>query len=69
MITAIFNDCGTSPEISELFINLSIVSFNNCSACLSSFVGHVDNLDEEIRELSSRRTMGVKDSRFTVTFW
>ena len=35
---------------------------------LSSFVGmgsnrHVDDLDEEIRELSSGRSMGVKDSR------
>ena len=43
------------------------MSFNKGSACLSSFVGigssHVDDLDEEIRELSSGRSIGVKDSR------
>ena len=60
LITAILNDCGTYPEISELFITLSSVSFNKGSACLSGFVGkgstrHADDLDEEIRELSSGR--------------
>ena len=38
LITAILNDLGTYPEISELFITLSNVSLNNDSACLRSFV-------------------------------
>ena len=68
LITAILNDLGTYPEISELFIILSNVSLNNDSACLRSFVGigssrHVDDLDEKIRELSSGRSMCVKASR------
>ena len=68
LITAILNDLGTYPEISELFITLSNVSLNNDSACLRSFVGigssrHVDDLDERIREFSSGRSMGAKDSR------
>ena len=55
---------SSHPEITELFITLSSVSFNKGSACLSSFVemgrsSHVDDLDEEIRKVSSGRSMGV----------
>ena len=68
LITAVFNDCGTYPKMSELFITSSGVLFSKGSACLSSFVGigssrHVDDLDERIREFSSGRSMGAKDSR------
>ena len=54
--------------MSELLITLSNVSLNEGSSCLSSFVGigssrHVDDLDERIRELSSGRSVGAKDSR------
>ena len=64
LITAILNDLGTYPEISELFIILSNVSLNMGSACLRSFVGigssrHVDDLDERIREFSSGKSMGL----------
>ena len=54
LISAIWNDCGAYPEISELFISLSSVSLNKVSACLSSFVGigssRLIDLDEKIRE-------------------
>ena len=36
LITAILNDCGTCPEMSEFFMTLSSVIFNNGSACFSS---------------------------------
>ena len=46
----------------------STVLFNKVSACLSIFVGigssrHIDDLDKAIRELSTGRSVGVKDSR------
>src|SRR4029434_8632824 len=54
--------------MSELLITLSNVSLNEGSSCLRSFVGigssrHVDDLDERIKEFSSGRSMGAKDSR------
>ena len=72
MITAILNACGTYSEMSELFITLSSVSFSKGSACLSSFVGiwccgHVDYLGEEIRKLSSERSVGVTES--SIRLW
>ena len=49
----------------ELFNILNSVSFIKGSACFSNFVGigssrHVDN-DEEIREVSSGWSIGVKE--------
>ena len=54
-------------SMSQLFMILSSVSFNQDSVYLICFVGigsskQVDDLDEEIRELSSGKSMGVKDS-------
>lgn len=50
LITVIFNDCATYPEI-ELLLTLNSLSFIKGSVCLSSFVGigsskHIDDLDE-----------------------
>ena len=58
---AVFNDCAACPA--ELFIILSQVS-----SIRGRFVGmesnrHVEDFDEEIRELSSVMSVGLNDLR------
>ena len=64
---AILNDCGTYPDIRELFIILKKVSSVSGVVFLSRFVGtgsnrHVEGFDEDNREVISGMSIGVKDS-------